>query len=224
MIRMETHCHTAEVSRCSKIPGRQLAQELKASQFDAAVITDHFFDQYFENLAGTWTEKIDRFCAGYREAHDEGEKIGLRVFLGMELRNTESVNDYLIYGITPELLRAHERLYCYPMEQVRRLCDENGLLLYQAHPFRPGMRREEPRLLNGVEVFNGNARHNSQNHLAYRFAKENGLLMLSGSDHHQTEDRGRGGIVLERMPQDERELAAMLPTARLLPDILLELL
>ncbi|MFR1785252.1 MAG: hypothetical protein ACLSWY_04240 [Ruthenibacterium lactatiformans] len=29
------------------------------------------------------------------------------------------------------------------------------------------------------------------------FARENGLL-FSGSDHHETEDRGRGGMVLPR--------------------------
>ena len=53
-------------------------------------------------------------------------------------------------------------------------------------------------------------------------ARENGLLFFSGSDHHETEDRGRGGMVLPREPKDEADLVRLLPSAGLLPDILLE--
>ena len=70
--------------------------------------------------------------------------------------------------------------------------------------------------------FNGNARHDSHNDDALRFARENGLLFFSGSDHHETEDRGRGGMVLPREPKDEADLVRLLPSAGLLPDILLE--
>ena len=48
----------------------------------------------------------------------------------------------------------------------------------QAHPFRTGLTREDPALLDGVEVFNGNARHDSHNDDALRFARENGLLFF----------------------------------------------
>ena len=46
--------------------------------------------------------------------------------------------------------------------QLKNLkADENNLLIYQAHPFRPYM-IPMPKYIHGVEVYNGNARHNSK--------------------------------------------------------------
>ena len=80
-------------------------------------------------------------------------------------------------------------------------------------PFRTGLTREDPALLDGVEVFNVNARHDSHNDDALRFARENGLLFFSGSDPPETEARGRGGMVLPRAPKDEADLVRLLPSA-----------
>ncbi len=70
------------------------------------------------------------------------------------------------------------------------------MLIYQAHPYRAGIIVADPDLLDGVEVFNGNQRHDSRNHLAKRFAQTNQLKMISGSDFHQIEDLAQGGIEL----------------------------
>jgi len=52
-------------------------------------------------------------------------------------------------------------------------------------------------LIDGVEIYNGNPRHNSSNHLALEYARKNGLKMLSGSDFHQVQDAARGGIIVD---------------------------
>ena len=147
MFKLETHCHTSEVSGCSRLPAVQLVTQLKRSGYGGAVITDHFHHGYFDSLTGSWTQKIDCFLSGYRAACEAGAQAGLHI-------------------------------YC--------------------------------------------ARHDSHNDDALRFARENGLLFFSGSDHHETEDRGRGGMVLPREPKDEADLVRLLPSAGLLPDILLE--
>ena len=42
MFKLETHCHTSEVSGCSRLPAVQLVTQLKRSGYGGAVITDHF--------------------------------------------------------------------------------------------------------------------------------------------------------------------------------------
>lgn len=222
MFKLETHCHTSEVSGCSRLPAVQLVTQLKRSGYGGAVITDHFHHGYFDSLTGSWTQKIDCFLSGYRAACEAGAQAGLHIYCGLEFRTTTSDNDYLLFGAAPELLYSTPELHRYTIPQLRALADREGLLLVQAHPFRTGLMREDPALLDGVEVFNGNARHDSHNDDALRFARENGLLFFSGSDHHETEDRGRGGMVLPREPKDETDLVRLLPSAGLLPDILLE--
>jgi hypothetical protein len=44
-------------------------------------------------------------------------------------------------------------------------------------PFPEYCRPANPAFLDGVEVFNGNPRHDSRNHLAAAFAEENGLVV-----------------------------------------------
>lgn len=80
----------------------------------------------------------------------------------------------------------------------------------------------DPGLLDGVEVYNGNRRHNSRNHLAQRFARENGLLTISGSDCHQLEDLGRGGVELGERVESMAQLVRSLKEGRV--ERLIELL
>ena len=99
MFRIETHCHTAEVSSCSKVPAAQLVAELKRSSFDGAVITDHFYHGFLDPIPGNWQDKTDRYLAGYFAARKAGERTGLRIFCGLEFRTTENNNDYLVFGM-----------------------------------------------------------------------------------------------------------------------------
>lgn len=157
MFKLETHCHTSEVSGCSRLPAVQLVTQLKRSGYGGAVITDHFHHGYFDRLTGSWTQKIDCFLSGYRAACEAGAQAGLHIYCGLEFRTTTSDNDYLLFGAAPELLYSTPELHRYTIPQLRALADREGLLLVQAHPFRTGLTREDPALLDGVEVFNGNA-------------------------------------------------------------------
>jgi predicted metal-dependent phosphoesterase TrpH len=178
-------------------------------------MTDHYYQGFFAAMsARDWSRKIDAFLAGYQEALDQGGRIGLDVFLGVELRFTEHENDYLVYGIELDFLLDHPCLYDLGLQRFRELIRNREILLYQAHPFRVGMVPAPPSLLDGVEVFNGNPRHDSQNPRALQFARENGLKMISGSDFHQTEDLAGGGIVLKERVRSGPELVKLLKTGQ----------
>jgi predicted metal-dependent phosphoesterase TrpH len=208
---IDMHVHTGEVSPCGRVKARKVVRMYHEAGYHGIVITDHFYDGFFESLTGlTWTQKIDRFLHGYREAAEEGSKIGLYVLLGAEFRFPENFNDYLIYGLDTDFLYKHPKLYSLGLNHFSKQLADTDILIYQAHPFRAGIVPADPLLIQGVEVFNGNPRHDSRNHLAYQYAAEHRLKMVSGSDFHQPQDVGTGGIAIAERINDATELSRLL--------------
>jgi predicted metal-dependent phosphoesterase TrpH len=211
MYRYDIHVHTLETSPCGKVKGAEVAKLYKQMGYDGIVITDHYSDRFFLSVRGkTWEKKTERFLAGYREAFRVGSSIGLNVLLGMEINFRWSLNDYLVFGIDEKFLFENPLLHKKNLKEFRRIADKYGYLIYQAHPFRLGMTRADPKLLDGIEVYNGNPRHNSKNDSAAKFALDNGLKMIAGSDFHRLEDAGRGGLILAENPENNEKLVEIL--------------
>lgn len=207
MFKLDTHVHTKETSFCGNIFAADVVKLYKEAGYDGIIITDHYYDGYFETLGDlSWIEKVDCYLRGYKRALEQGEKLGLKVFLGMEIRFTENPNDYLVYGITEEYLKENPELYKLGLKEFKKHIEKDELLIFQAHPFRNGMVVADPTDLHGVEVFNGNLRHDSRNEKAVQFANENHLLMSSGSDFHELEDLARGGMVFDDVIHNSSEL------------------
>lgn len=197
MFKYETHLHTDETSPCGKVPAVEAVRIYKNAGYTGIVVTDHYTRGFFEKqLFKSWDDKIDLYLAGYHKALEEGAKLDLDVHPGMEIQFNENPNDYLVYGFDEQFLRTHKKLYKLGLEAFRKLTAGSGIIIVQAHPFRPRMIPAKPSLIDGVEIYNGNPRHDSSNHLALEYAKENGLKMLSGSDFHQVQDAARGGIIV----------------------------
>ena len=72
-----------------------------------------------------------------------------------------------------------------------------GVLFYQAHPFRGGMTIVNPACLFGIEVKNSHPRHDSRNEIALAWAEKFNLHKIGGSDCHQMQDAGTGGILTD---------------------------
>lgn len=214
--KIDMHVHTGRVSPCGKVSATEIVNLYKQSGYNGIVITDHFYDGYFDSLGcASWECKVDDFLSGYMEAFKEGNRIGLNVILGMELRFTGSANDYLVYGINEAFLKENPEFFNLSLTDFNKLIENNNIIIYQAHPFRAGLTTADPSLIDGVEVLNGNPRHNSNNHRAYEFALENNLRMISGSDFHQIQDLARGGIVVSENISSSEELAGLLKEGRI---------
>lgn len=193
----ETHFHTAETSVCGSVPAVEGVRAYKEQGYDGIVVTDHYWYGFFDGISGDWNQKAEAWLSGYHTAKAEGERVGVTVLLGMEWRCRESSEDYLVYGFSeqdifdlPELPELSPAAFC-------ALAHSRGWMVFQAHPFRPHLKRLDSALLDGIEVYNGNPRHQSRNEIAEAFARQNGLLMLSGSDFHEWEDLARGGVFLD---------------------------
>lgn len=189
-VLVEPHAHTAEVSPCGNLSAEALVALAADHGYGALVVTDH-------NVPGRTAtpERRAAFARGYRLAREIGAARGIEVLPGMELRfDSEGYNDFLVYLPDEEL---YERLPDLPAMRpldFRRLADRLGMLIYQAHPYRPGLHPLPPECLHGIEVHNGNPHHDSRNRRALAYAEKHGLAMIAGSDLHEAYGVRRGGI------------------------------
>lgn len=215
--KTELHTHTAETSNCGHTKAKKIVETYIKNGYSTVVITDHlsthtYFKYKYDKM--TWDEKIDVFVKGYNEAL-KAAMGRINILFGMEMRFDEDlpehdINDYLVYGVTEEFLRNNGDLINMNIESFSKLAHENGLMIYQAHPFRDDLTRADPKLLDGVEIYNGHPRHNSRNDKAVAWAKENNLKGTSGSDFHELEDAARGGIITETEIKTNDELLEIL--------------
>ena len=100
------------------------------------------------------------------------------------------------------------------IKQFKKLAEKNQLTVIQAHPFRIDSNITNPRYIDGIEIYNGNRRHDSSNNIAEMWAKKHGFITTSGSDFHEYEDLARGGVYLDRFVSDVKEFRAELLAGR----------
>ncbi len=210
--RYEIHLHTSETSPCGRVPGARCAALHAAAGYDAVCVTDHYFRAIAERLPGRDpASRAHAWLSGFRAVREEGSRLGLTVLPAMELRFDDSWNDYLVYGITEELLACHPALYAMDWTRFRAFADEHGLFVAQAHPYRDGCRPTDPRRLDGIETWNGNPRHDSRNASAEALADLHPhLVRLAGSDFHQECDLAGASMRLPGLAQDSAELVRLL--------------
>ena len=206
----ETHCHTDEVSTCARVAAKDVVENYIRAGYSGIVVTDHFNRHTFLNKPGLKTSQMaEYYLTGYRAAKQAAAD-RLTVILGMELTFYENDNDYLVYGVTEAFIHENPNMMELGLERFSALAHENGMVIFQAHPFRNRMTVMPPDLLDGAEVHNGNPRHDSRNDIARMWAEKFGKKMSSGSDYHQTEDLARGGIVTKEPLYDAADIARVL--------------
>jgi hypothetical protein len=211
----DIHTHTRETSRCGRLSAPELVSRYMALGYDGIAVTDHMHEKYINSLdcKNDWDACVDTYLAGFRTARDyagETSRGAFDVILGMEIRYPENDNDYLVFGIDENFLRANPYLYrSTPQEFYERYGEE--LMIIQAHPYRDGCRPAPPCFLQGIEVFNGNPRHDSRNAEALKLAEENPrLIRTCGSDTHRSGDEGTAAMLFGARVRDSAGLLAEL--------------
>lgn len=210
MYKYETHLHTSEGSTCASSTGAEMARAHKDKGYDGIFVTDHFF-----NSSTTvprelpWEQRIDLYCKGYENALEEGLKIGLDVFFGVEW--TVNGADFLLYNLDKQWLKENERLLSCPDEYVNELdlFDEVksvGGFIVHAHPFREASYIPHislyPHHVDAVEVVNTRnsdpffGGHSCYNDRALQYAAMFDLPKTGGSDTHNAEQIVNGGILV----------------------------
>jgi len=215
MYRFEIHCHTAESSSCGRVKAERLVELYVQAGYDGVVITDHLNPDNPRTLLErdgapvTFENQVQRLLEGYRKARAAaGER--LVVLYGTELRFANDPNDYLVYGMSEEMLLEHPDIVSWGIQKFSQFAREHGLLVIHAHPFRNNMRVIDPKWVDMVEVYNGHPRHNSRNELALLWARMHGKPGSAGSDFHQEGDEARGGVLLPERPETIQEFIELM--------------
>lgn len=210
MFKIETHCHTNIVSACGWLTPDEIISGYKQKGYDAITITDHFHRSWMSTINYRGKDVAAEFSRGYDAVSDAGEKAGIKIYYGAELRFDENDNDYLLLGFEKELLNNAYEIFRMGIGEFSKIAKRAGALIIQAHPFRNGCTPANPSFIDGVEVYNMNVRHNNHNDEALAFAKKNRLIMLSGSDCHRIDDIGLSGILSDTLPEDSNTYADLL--------------
>jgi hypothetical protein len=184
----ETHLHTYGVSACGVSRGADYIKAYKEMGYTGIIVTDHFYNA---NTALSWDlpwkEWVKRFCGGYEEAKEEGDRQGLDVFFGWE-ETFDKSDDYLVYGLDKDWMLEHpEMRYWSRLDQYRSVKNAGGCVV-QAHPFRQRDYIKKVVLstdcVDGVEAANGGNSDKVWDALAYRYAKNIGKTIIAGTDIH----------------------------------------
>ena len=191
MYLYETHMHTCQGSACGSSTGAEQARFYKERGYQGIFITDHFFGgNTAAPRSGKWKDRVDWYCSGFEDAWNEGQKIGLDVFLGIE-QNFDG-DEYLIYGLDKQFLLEHADIERWTRRELYKQVHAAGGCMLQAHPFR--MRsylsaiRICDRYTDGIEVANaGNTP--AQDAYAARYARARGLYTIAGSDNHRAGEK-----------------------------------
>lgn len=192
--KYDLHVHTCESSRCGKATAPEIVEKYLEEGYRGVLITDHFKGAIFENKETTWDEKMDAFLKGYKATKEIGDKAGLDVFLGVELRlPTAEIVEISAVGITETILRRYENLNNYSLEQLYELANKEGFLLLQVHPFRTNNKVMPSNLLHGYEVINA-ASKEEVNNQAYTLCQKENLPFIAGSDFHSVDKMRKCGI------------------------------
>ena len=235
MYRYETHLHTSPVSRCGKVSARDNLEFYKSLGYAGVFITNHFLDGNLNmDFHRPYEERIHYYFSDYEAALPIGKELGIDVFCGVELsydfsdydaalrlsRETgldipsegtyrKGGTDFLIYGLDKSWFLTHPEVEGMHKSELLALMMDSGALVIHAHPFREAGYidhiRLYPRLVHGVEVYNG-CRTDFENEMAAQYAKNYGLLPFAGSDNHRGKDLPHlGGMESDTPLTDEQD-------------------
>lgn len=192
-LKIDTHVHSRGVSLCSEVSCKEIIDQKKARGYDGVILMNHCQSWYYP--VGQHTEYIERLLAEYKDGAAYAAERDFRFWLGIEVSlNEPHYADYLLFGVTEAFLRNTPCLYALTQRELFALCEKNGVLMVQAHPFREGHSPCAPKYMHGVEI-NCNFRDIGNVEKVESFAAENGLMITCGVDYHHVAQDYFGGML-----------------------------
>ncbi len=136
----DLHVHTAQTSICGRVDAKEIVSLYLKAGYDGIVITDHYHQSYFSALGDIpWRKKVQRYLAGFYAARDAAKDTGLKVLYGIEFRNNETLDDFLVYGIEEAFFCLNPDIFALPLKTCIECFHEAGAVVIQAHPARVRM-------------------------------------------------------------------------------------
>lgn len=199
-MKIDTHTHTSGVSFCSEVSPEEFAQRYKDVGFGAVLLTNHYSRMYMFRYGDTWKEQIEVYLGEYKKVKEAGERLGLPVLLGAEVAISTPQSPYvefLLYGADEEFFLANAALYDKTQAQLYKLCHDNGVLLFQSHPYRDeqGHFPQDPEFMDGTEI-NCHPYFLRHEEEVRAFADKHNLMLICGSDFHYAYQAGTAATMV----------------------------
>ncbi len=200
--RYETHCHTNGFSSCAKSSSKEMVEKFHNLGYAGVIITEHLNGSCkFRKDEIGWETYINNLHSAYKQAKEEGEKVGLDVFFGFEYAFHWA--HFLILGLDRDWLLSNPDILDVPPEQVLNRVRLDGGFVVHAHPFRNGVDRVIlfPDLIDAVETINA-GRTTLSNYRALKYAQMLNLPQTAGSDIHSILQTRLGSVVTDHRLED----------------------
>lgn len=208
MYKYETHLHSNPVSRCASASVEESIDFYKELGYDGVFITNHFINGNINiDADAPYEDKINFYFSDFERGKEYGQKIGFKVFGGVEI--SCGGTDFLIYGLDKEWFLKNRDAENMKVKERLAYYTESGALVIQAHPYREASYIDHvrlfPRSVHGVEIINA-SRNEFENNMAKIYAKEYNLLEFAGSDNHSAANRERlAGVEFDTPLLDEED-------------------
>lgn len=210
--KTEMHCHSWPVSKCAVHKHEELVEQYIEYGYTTLVLTEHLNEYTFCGMDDkSLLEKMEYYLSGYRHLKKvAGDR--LNILLGAEVHFAGmGDSDFLIYGADEGFFLNNPDIYLYDHWRNGAHIRNNGLLLFQAHPFRYRQMLCPVECLAGIEVYNGHIEQNSHNRMAEHWIEEYPQLIgISGSDHHDPWHYPVAGILTDEPITDNKQLLEVL--------------
>ena len=203
---VDMHAHTKGISWCCQAPAEKIVADAKAVGLDGIILTNHYQELYVTDKG--IDEFVERYIAEYHYTKECGEKIGIKVFFGLEVTMNENHrNHMLVYGITEDYLRAHPALFTLSLEELYETVHAGGGVLVQGHPYRDGAVPLDSNYLDGIEINCHPLYQNAHSADLEEIAKRDKLMLTCGGDYHADAYRAHCGAYLPDSVKDIHDIA-----------------
>lgn len=199
MFKTETHLHTSEGSACGKIGAAEMIRLYHEAGYKTVFVSDHLKGDYFERMGKdlSWEERCDIFYGAFEKAKEEGDKLGVNVIFSAELTLDTCPNHYLLYGIDKSFIVERPDIFSLSLSEFYEYATSKNVMIVQAHPYRDGRNYPTPEIVDAIEAYNSNPRHNDYEDKAFVLAEEHGKPTVAGSDAHRYEDVAGAAVLTE---------------------------
>ena len=207
--KTELHAHTNPGSNCGKLPADFDARLYAKLGCHTLTITNHMDPDKYKRFPNP-RDLAEFYLSDYYKAKEAAKGTDLEIALGVEIRFLDTINDYLVYGISPEDIEEIATYLPRGIEEFYKGFKNDKNVIIHAHPFRNSMEPTPLGFVDGIESLNLHPSPNSRVGIATRFARENDLLVTVGSDFHDPDRMAMGLMRTKSHLRDSFDVAEAL--------------
>jgi predicted metal-dependent phosphoesterase TrpH len=181
---IDMHTHSSGASDCCQLNAEEIVEAAKNIGVDGIILTNHYRASDCKKFSSgqNYAEHYIKEC---HNAIAHGERIGLKVFFGIEVTMTFAEGIHLlIYGVKESFLRENPYIFDLSLKELYELVHRNGGILVEGHPFRHDCPILDTTYLDALEINCHPLYLNTHYKVLYDAAKKAGIMLTCGSDYH----------------------------------------